>query len=186
MKTNMLAYLKIFGLSLLLTGAFMWLRGGYITVIGLTGFALSTLFYAVTMFLLTIFVLKKFGDAVPVWGILTSLVLGTLILDAYAFAKTFEAQYAVRVLAWITEPAMRLIAIGAGFAFYGIGNKIGKATVACATMLLASWFSYSGSEKLDRWLTPAFEATYIEEGNKNVEQAEGNRPYDFAAEAESE
>lgn len=48
----MLENLLDFHPSLLLTCAFIWLRGGFVTVFGLTGQSLSMLVYAVTYFVL--------------------------------------------------------------------------------------------------------------------------------------
>ncbi len=139
--------LWIFTAALLLTCAFIWLRGGFVTVLGLTGQPLSMLVYTGSYFGLTLFFLKKYRGALPLWAIAALVLLGAMSLEIYA--RGLRPGGFVRTLGSLPDVLMRILAVFAALLFRCVRSRIGKWTVAVCLSGFALWSSYFG---YDLWL----------------------------------
>lgn len=139
--------LWIFTASFLLTCAFLWLRGGFVTVLGLSGQPLSILVYAVTYFGLTLFFLKKYRTALPVWSIVALVLLGAMLLEIYA--RILRPGGFMMTLGSLPDVLMRILAIFTALIGFLIRERWGKGAVAVCFFAFALWCSYNG---YDLWL----------------------------------
>lgn len=133
--------------SFVLMCAFAWLRGGYISVLKLSGFPLSMLIYAITYFAITIYFLKTFKKSLPVWLIVLLILAGTSFIEIYLrFLRPGGFQSTL-----VSRPdfAIRIAAVFWGLLYYKISAKTGKIITLACSLLLFLWCSYFG---FDLWL----------------------------------
>lgn len=147
MKTKILKTLLIFVISLGILIAFMWLRGGSITVLGLTGFPLSMLVYAAAYFGITVYFLNKYKTILPVWLVLLVILVGTSFMDIYA--RFIRPEGFQRSLASLPDFIIRILAVFIGLLYYKISTRTGKIITAVCSLLFFLWSSCYG---FDLWL----------------------------------
>lgn len=134
----------IFLITFFLQFLFFWLRGGYITVLGLTGFPLSILVFFITYFIVTVWLMKKYETILPRWSIITTILIGTSCLEL-----SLRVLFLNDALISLPDFIMRILAVIVGISYSFIGNKPGKTILVVCSGLFAIWSSYFG---FDLWL----------------------------------
>lgn len=114
------------------------LRGGYITIFGVTGFYLSSFVGFWLLFIYSYFILYKYNSKLSIGLILLSLFLGVSILTAPIHIFNFEStkisffQYPIHVLALVLS-----------FFSFKLGRKI-KIIIIPLSLILGSWLAIEG------------------------------------------
>lgn len=137
-----LKILWIIFLSLMLMLAFSWLRGGYVTVLGLTGFPLSMMAYWIVFFVATVFWLKRYAGVLPVWGVVAAVLAGTMSLDI-VLRFILKGGFTSTLIS-LPDFIVRILAVFAGLWYYKISRRPGKIALVALTLLFALWGSYHG------------------------------------------
>lgn len=150
MKNKKLQFLLILIVSFILVIAFLWLRGGYVSVLNLTGYPLSILVCGIIYFFFTIFMLKKYKTRLSTFSIIVAIVVGTSLLEAFALIFHNGCE---RYLISFSDYFMRIFVIFMGLLYCRISNKIGKITLVVVLLLFIGWVSYCGFELWDNSIT---------------------------------
>lgn len=134
----------IFLISFFLQLLFFWLRGGYITILGLTGFPLSMIVFFIAYFIATVWLMKKYREILPAWIIIMTILIGTSCLELPL--RIFHAHNS---LISLPDLILRLLAVIVGTGYSYIGNRTGKIALVVCSGFFALWSSYFG---FDLWL----------------------------------
>lgn len=128
-----------FFLSLVLYLVTAPLRGGYVTVLGLTGLPLSTLVGFILYFLFTFFLLHKFEGKTKKYVVLLAILLGCILLELPVRILRFQSS-----LGSLPDIVFKIVAISAAFLFYTVKGYFQKLTVSFPVFILCLWFSFEG------------------------------------------
>lgn len=147
MKYKILKSLLIFVVSFVLMCAFARLRGGYISVLKLSGFPLSMLIYAITYFAITVYFLSTFKKSLPAGLIILLILAGTSFIDIYIrFLRPGGFQ---GTLGSFPDFVIRIVSVFLGLLYYRNSAKTGKIITLTCSLLFFLWCSYFG---FDLWL----------------------------------
>ena len=127
-------------LSLLIYLLVAPLRGGYITLLGLTGFPLSLLAGCILFFIFTIIMLEKLNNKVSKNGILLAVLLGILILELPVRATiSFNSS-----LMSLPDASFKVLAVVVAYGVFKIKKIFCKIAVSILFFASCFWFSYYG------------------------------------------
>lgn len=151
----------IFLISFFLQLIFFWLRGGYITILGLTGFPLSMIVFFIAYFIATVWLMKKYREILPAWSIITAILIGTSCLELPL--RIFHAHNS---LISLPDLIMRFLAVIAGIGYSYMGKRTAKIALVICSGLFAIWSSYFG---FDLWLNKLDFGTFTGKTEQVVE-----------------
>lgn len=134
-------YVLIFLLSFVVYWMTAVIRGGYITIGGVTGFPLSMLTGSALYFIFTIFLLYKFEGRAKRSGILLSILLGCLIMEIPIRIIGFKSS-----LVSLPDILFKAGAILSGYSVYVIRSRPYKAAVSLLSLALLIWMTFRGYE----------------------------------------
>lgn len=161
MRKNYKKYLLIFVVSLVIYWIAVPLRGGYVTIAGLTGHPLSLVVGSILYYLATLFFLKRYKSVIPQWATILTLILPGLLIEV-------PVEIAVETsAASIPNRVLILLSILLGWICFKIrplGWKIAFSAVSLAAYL---WVAYDG---YDLWINKVNHGTFT---GKMFEQAAG-------------
>lgn len=138
-KKKIKQIILIFSVIFLLQFPFFWLRGGYITVFGLRGFPLAIIVYAIVFFLMTVWLLRRYGQTLPRWSIITAILIGASCLEL--FLRIFTRHDS---LISLPDFIMRILAVLVGIWYTYIESKTTKIILVSCYSLFILWSSYFG------------------------------------------
>ena len=142
-KNNKTHILISFFLSLLLCCLVAPCRGGYFSILGLTGFSLASTIGVVLYFILTITLLALFAKKTSAYQILLAVILGQSIIILPVHIIDFHA-----TLTTFPEYFIILFSTLLGYSFFKIKNHW-RYLVAVLGMSAALWLSIPG---INYWL----------------------------------
>lgn len=132
-------YLFISSLSLILWLVVSPLRGGYITVCGLTGLTLALLVGCILFFLLTFLLLNKYKNRLSLNGVFLSVVSGILIWELPLRSFIFTS-----ALFSLPGSLFYLLSVVVAYWVFRTKRIIFKVGITVLFLALCLWFSYYG------------------------------------------
>ena len=154
---SLFVFLSSLAISLLVAP----LRGGGITILGLSGLPLSLLAGSVLFFAMTLFFLKRYSSIIPPWAIVLVALFGACIIEIPVRVLYFQS-----TLVSLPDIVLKLISIMIGYVFFKIRSTTGKIVLSVFAVLLYLWSAYVG---YDLWVNKLNYGTFTGRTNSAVE-----------------